>query len=444
MENLPYTRRADHEAAQALLADDRHYIGAVARTGDSAEIVTEADIVETRGIKLLAKGTVIDSRVLDKLLGHRLRKPIDAQLTISGGMTPATLAREAAALIDATPWMKRMAEHSGDALAIRHGLARLPLPYALCFKLTVARDQRPTLYHHSLRVALLAHYLALRLELPPQETDRLLIAALCHDLGELHTDPAILDPAHRITNEERHFIYVHPLTGYLILKQLHGIDAETARAVLHHQERLDGSGYPAGLRGEAISPLARVLTVADTAESVLSRFADHRRLSMLLRLNRQKYEPRVVARLHDLLTGNPATSSNADPLGSNTLHRRLALFAKLLSGWSDFRKLQDGAAQGNGRDALAFLNERIHGLNSTLLQFGFDPDSVDALLSLAGDDREIAEEISSVLDETKFQFAEMAQEIDRRESDAWLHLPPADQEAFASWRGMLKAVVAEA
>lgn len=443
MDSLPYTRRADHEAAQALLSDDRHYIVAVARTGDSNAVVTGADIVETHGIKLLAKGTAIDSRVLDKLLGHRLREPIDAQLTISSGVTPATLAREAAALIDADPWWKHLAERSGDPLAIRHGLARLPLPYALCFKLTVARDQRPPLYHHSLCVTLLAHYLALRLELSPHDTNCLLIAALCHDLGELHTDPAILDPAHHITDEERHFVYVHPLTSYLILKQLHGIDPETARAVLHHQERLDGSGYPAGLCGAAISPLARVLTVADIATSVLARFADHCRLSMLLRLNPQKYEPCAVARLHDLLTGIQATSPNADPLGSNTLHRRLALFAKLLNGWNDFRKLQDDASQGNGRDALAFLNERIHGLNKPLLQFGFDPDSIDSLLSLAGEDREIAEEISSVLDETKFQFAEMVKEIDRRESDAGLHLSTAKQEAFASWRGMLKAAVAE-
>lgn len=440
MESLKRTTRDDQEAAQALLADDRHYVGAVARLGDREAVVAATDIVARQGVKLLAEGTPVDSRILDKLLGHQLRTPLDHQLAMQNGVTPATLAHDAAVLIAEDVWWRHLAAHSGNAAAMPRGLERLTLPTALCIKLAVARDQRPSLYQHSLRVAILAQYLALKLALSGADTERLLLAALCHDLGELHTDPAIFATGHRIADAERRFIYVHPVAGYLILKQL-GVDPQVAHAVLQHQERLDGSGYPTGLHGEAIAPLARVLMVADIAESVLARFADHRRLSVLLRLNTQKYDPRVIAKLHEALGTTDEPLPEPDPLNSATLGQRLATVAALLAGWAEVRRLQGETAPAGS--PLTFLYERIHALNSTLLEFGFDPDSFGALVSLAQEDRDIAAEMQAVLDETRFQFAEMAQETDRREEDGKLQLSAELQAALSAWRRQLKSAVAE-
>lgn len=440
MESLKRTTRDDQEAAQALLADDHHYIGAVTRLGDRETVVAATDIVARHGLKLVAQGTPVDSRILDKLLGHQLHAPLDHQLTMDAGVTPASLAREAADLIATDPWWERLAASSGNPLAMQHGLGRAMLPVALSIKLAVARDQRPTLYQHSLRVALLALYLALKLKLTGPDIERLLLAALSHDLGELHTDPAIFAPSHRIADTERRFIYVHPVTGFLILQHL-AVDPKTAIAVLQHQERLDGSGYPSGLHGDAISPLARVLMVADIAESVLARFSDHRRLSVLLRLNTRKYDPRVVAALHEALGAAGVPPPEPQPPNLPALGERLTTVAALLTGWAEIRRLQGETAPAGS--PLTFLYERIHALNSTLLEFGFDPDSFGALVELAQDDREIAAEMQAVLDETRFQFAEMAQETDRREEDGKLQLSAELQAALSVWRRQLKSAVAE-
>jgi hypothetical protein len=241
-----------------------------------------------------------------------------------------------------------------------------------------------------------------------------------------------------VTDEERHFIYVHPITGYLILRQLPAIDPAIAQAVLQHQERLDGSGYPVGLREQAISPLARILTVADITESVLAKFSDHRRLSVLLRLNTQKYDNRALSCLQEAIASAQAVEPSHMPAPPEILGHTLAHFADVLSRWAKLRASLGPVGNSAAAGELEFLFERIHGLNSTLLQFGFDPDSIDNLVALAGEDQEIAAEMAAVLDETRFQFAQMAQEIDRREEDGSLRIPAAIQTGFAEWRSRLK------
>lgn len=443
MENLQRIGQADESAARQLLDDDRHYVQAVTRMGDDTQVVAAEDIVEIRGVKLLARGSRIDSAVLDKLVGHRLREPIDTRLTVEAGVSAADLATAAAQLVDSDAWWRRLAARSGDAMAIRHGLSRLKIPAALCFRLTVLREQRPAAYLHCLRTALLSHYLALRLGLSATDTERLLLAALCHDLGELHTDPALLEPGHRITDEERRFVYVHPVTGYLIVNQTGAVHPEVARAVLHHHERLDGSGYPARLRGDAISRLARILTVADVAETILARFADNRRLSALLRLNLSKYDVRAVAMLHELLLAGPDPARENAALSPDALDRQLPLLSGLLSGWARFRASLDEPAIADAGASLDFLFERIQNLNSTLRQFGFDPDSVETLSKLAREDPEIASELAVVIDEMRFQLGEIAREIARREDAGELNLPAHAREALAYWKNALAAALDE-
>ncbi len=380
MENLQPIGQADQAAAQQLLDEDRHFVQAVTRMGDDTEVVVDQDIFESHGVKLLARGSRINSAVLDKLLGHRLREPIEGKLSAGAGVSAAALAT-------------------------------------------------------------LSHYLALRLGLSAIDTERLLLAALCHDFGELHTDPAILEPGHRITDEERRFVYVHPVTGYLILNQISAVHPEVARAVLHHHERLDGSGYPSRLRGDAVSRLARILTVAEVAESVLARHADNRRLSALVRLNLSKYDVRAVSMLHELLLVGPDPAGENAALAPDALNRQLSLLSGLLSGWAQFRRSLDEPAMAAAGASLDFLFERIQNLNSTLRQFGFDPDSFETLSALAQEDPEIASELAVVVAEMAFQLAEIAREITRREDAGELNLPADRQEALASWKKSLTAAL---
>jgi hypothetical protein len=202
---------------------------------------------------------------------------------------------------------------------------------------------------------------------------------------------------------------------------------------LHHHEKIDGSGYPKGLPGAAIEPIALPLMVADTAESVLSRFSDHRRLSALLRLNRRKYDERSISALHDALVGLPISDTASAP-GSDPQPRLRAL-AQMLIGWQGFRR---AVGSGPAQRELAFLDARLGNLHSMLLQFGFDPDNFDTLLTLAQEDREVAAELTLVIDELGFQLADMEREIGRREEGIRSALGDVEQITFEDWRTTLR------
>ena len=117
--------------------------------------------------------------------------------------------------------------------------------------------------------AMLARALTHRMQLEPREREVIASAALVHDIGHVAVpDRVLLKPA-PLTPDERSIMEMHPRAGFSILSAAPAL-AEIATAVLHHHERYDGGGYPAGLAGEAIPLSARVLCVIDAFTAMLS------------------------------------------------------------------------------------------------------------------------------------------------------------------------------
>jgi GGDEF domain-containing protein len=121
--------------------------------------------------------------------------------------------------------------------------------------------------------AMLAAALARRLGLEPAERDVAVAAAALADLGMLAAPPAAIERAGPLTPEERAAVQRHPLLAFDALSHLPGL-RDVARGVLHHHERHDGSGYPAGLAGAAIPPPARIVA-AVTAFCAMTRHRPH-------------------------------------------------------------------------------------------------------------------------------------------------------------------------
>ncbi|MGE5465956.1 MAG: HD-GYP domain-containing protein [Ignavibacteria bacterium] len=350
------------------------------------------------------------------------------------------LARQTAQLIDGDPFLRELAERSGDPLAMRHELSRLDLPETLAQMLAHAREERPALYRHLLLVAVISHYLALRRELPSKETAAVLLAALCHDLGELYTDPALLDPQHRISDDERRYIYVHPITGHLVAREIARLDPAVSTAVLQHQERLDGSGYPYGLRGDRVGPLARIVGIADVCAAILVRFGTHERLGALMRLNRQKFDIGLLALLHEGIGARAPTARST----ATAPHARLMAAASLLERWNDFRPALAQTGADRPAQELAFLIERMATLRHMLLQFGFDPASQQLLMELLNDDPEVAVELDAALDEVHWQFRDLDREIARRRESIEPLLDADGKRLLNEWAGQLQAYLAMA
>ncbi len=134
---------------------------------------------------------------------------------------------------------------------------------------TMGEMRDPYTAGHQSRVAQLALALATQIGLPQEQAHAIYPAGVVHDLGKILIPAEILSKPGRITDIEYRLIKTHARAGYEILQ---GIDFPwpIAQMVLQHHERQDGSGYPQGLKGEAILLEARILAVADVVEAMCS------------------------------------------------------------------------------------------------------------------------------------------------------------------------------
>ena len=122
---------------------------------------------------------------------------------------------------------------------------------------------------HQKRVADLASAIAGEMGLPAEQAHAINLASIVHDLGKIKIPAEILSKPGHLTDIEYSFIKIHAQAGYDILKGIN-FPWPIAQMVLQHHERLDGSGYPQGLRGDAILLEARIISVADTVDAISS------------------------------------------------------------------------------------------------------------------------------------------------------------------------------
>ena len=122
---------------------------------------------------------------------------------------------------------------------------------------------------HSERVTSISLAIGERLGLSGREMDSLRRGGLLHDIGKIGVPPAILDKAGPLSDAEREVMMSHPSLGAQILQPIDAF-ADAIPIVRSHHERLDGGGYPDGLRGDDIPYLARILAVADVFDALVS------------------------------------------------------------------------------------------------------------------------------------------------------------------------------
>lgn len=122
---------------------------------------------------------------------------------------------------------------------------------------------------HQKRVAELAVAIAREMTLPEDDIQGLKLASMVHDLGKIQVPAEILAKPSELTDIEYRLIKAHPQAGYDILKEI-DFSWPIAEIVYQHHERLDGSGYPRGLKAGAIMVGARILAIADSVEAMSS------------------------------------------------------------------------------------------------------------------------------------------------------------------------------
>ena len=129
--------------------------------------------------------------------------------------------------------------------------------------------REPGITGHHKRASNLGSAIARAMGLADDMAESIRVAGLVHDIGNMSVPSEILSKPGRLTELEYNFVKLHPRSGYDILKET-GLPYPVAEIVLQHHERMNGSGYPQGLKGKEMLLEARVLAVADVVETMAS------------------------------------------------------------------------------------------------------------------------------------------------------------------------------
>ncbi|MFE6129458.1 HD domain-containing phosphohydrolase [Streptomyces sp. NPDC056437] len=180
---------------------------------------------------------------------------------------------------------------------------------------------------HSERVGRASALIARELDMDEERLEMLRFAGILHDVGKLGVPTRVLRKDGPLTPDERRVIELHPEYGHEMVRGI-GFLGEARAAILHHHERLDGSGYPYGLTGRQIPEFARVVAVADAFDAMTSTRSYRRArpvpaaLAELRRCAGTQFDPQMVRALARALERHgwetAVTSDEPGPPGART------------------------------------------------------------------------------------------------------------------------------
>ncbi|WP_162356790.1 HD domain-containing phosphohydrolase [Metabacillus mangrovi] len=131
-------------------------------------------------------------------------------------------------------------------------------------KIPSAFSSQAYVAQHSLAVSMLSAFIANQLGFPQGEVNQIALAGALSDCGMAKMTPAVLQKKLALTDREFAEIKQHSIAGYKMIKEISTIKEGVKVGVLQHHERLDGSGYPLGVKGEQLHPYGKIVAAADT------------------------------------------------------------------------------------------------------------------------------------------------------------------------------------
>lgn len=422
------------DAGLDSLQDGEHYLRAVTDMAERCHVVTQDAIYTDNGVKLVDKGARIDSRLYDRLVQHKLRAPIDSQLSMENVVDVSALEALARTQCEAAPLPRLLAQALGGPARLLTPLRHMPLPPPMAFKLTVMREQRPDLLAHSVQMMLVALFLGIRSGWGERECVPLACAALLHDIGVLHMDPVWRNPEYKVSGAGRKHLVAHPVTAMLMVRAQQVYSRAVEEAVLEHHERMDGSGYPRGLPGAQISPMGQILLLAEVVAAFFEKYTDlpAQRLSLMLRLNHRKFPAVLVGHVLPLLPDAPEAGADLAPLQSDAA-RCIDVLSGAFQAWSDQREQlpEQWLALPSGR-ACAFVELRLAALQKALFEAGSHPRQMAELLEYLQGDAQGMAEVALVGREALWQLQSIVNASQRRWPQVMARTDAADT-AVADW-----------
>ena len=244
-----------------------------------ASNITEVWIDSSKGLDIAAGETAVSEEESEARVDAELSRAAEAQRETAPVPAAEEFARAAKICAQSKLAVTSMFQEArmGKAVdtanaqklveEINDSVSRNPGALISLARLKTADDYT---YMHSVAVCALMIALSKQLGLSEQETRRAGIAGLLHDLGKALMPMEVLNKPGKLTDEEFAIIKKHPAEGHRLLLGNSGADEMMLDVVLHHHEKIDGTGYPKGLKGEEISLFAKMGAVCDVYDAITS------------------------------------------------------------------------------------------------------------------------------------------------------------------------------
>jgi putative nucleotidyltransferase with HDIG domain len=131
---------------------------------------------------------------------------------------------------------------------------------------------------HSKNVAKYAKEIAIKLNLSKYKVDIIYLSGLLHDIGKTFVDIDLLNKTDKLTKREFEKIKEHPVSGADVIENIQGL-SDIEKTIRHHHERIDGMGYPDGLKNDQIPLDSKIIAVADAYDAMVTNRPYRDRLS---------------------------------------------------------------------------------------------------------------------------------------------------------------------
>jgi HD-GYP domain-containing protein (c-di-GMP phosphodiesterase class II) len=243
--------------------------------------------VRANGKVLIAKGVTITEYAINKLRQHYIPNQIeiyyednnDRYRNNSEGERVRTVEQIEETLCELTFDVKKIFEdmnilRMSDIEEIRKFAAKIQVELkfanSVIKNIVLYGSGSDTIYRHGVNVAALSTILGRWIGLSDSDLNLLTYSAIFHDFGKIKIDQHIIDKPDHLTSNEFKEIKFHPAIGYKYIKQIPFLDKSVSYGVLMHHERMDGSGYPLGLKENNIHKFARIIAIADVFDAVNS------------------------------------------------------------------------------------------------------------------------------------------------------------------------------
>ncbi|OHC70170.1 MAG: hypothetical protein A3H93_06990 [Rhodocyclales bacterium RIFCSPLOWO2_02_FULL_63_24] len=387
-----------------------HCLGRIVQLSETHQVIAASDIHDDSGNKLWARGAPVSRDLHDKLLRRSLAHPLEASLSIEGGATMESIVADALARIDEHEVFAGLAG-SARARGLLRDMRRMPLPGPVKLLLTSAREHKQSSYAHGLAAMVVCAGLAAQLELSAHDANMLIVAAMVHDIGEIYINPEYLNADQPVSLAAWKHVASHPCVGHAFVTEFTTFPSAVAACVLHHHERLDGSGYPFQLGASALDRLSSILAVADSVSAIVLRggCGIRKRLEVALRIVPEEFDRRSVSVINAALRDIRADACDAGQ--GNCIKRVVPMLRQL----GEARAAADALAAAGGsaaidacgRYALSILGHIEKSLRATGV---FDLSQLATIES----DPQVVSEICLIVPEVSWRLINLARNLHMR------------------------------